>query len=160
MKFNRIIAGITSLCIIGGAVPVMGTALPELTVYAEVDQNGNEYTKRTYEALTYWKYADHIEIADCDQAVTEVVVPEEIEGLTVTSIGDCAFYDCTTLNSIEIPDSVKSIGQRAFYNCTDLISVQIPNSVTNIEGGAFERCSSLVSIKIPDSVTNIGYWAF
>ena len=50
----------------------------------------------------------------------------------VTSIGGCAFYDCTSLTSVTIPDSVTSIGGYAFYDCRSLTSVTIPNSVTSI----------------------------
>lgn len=74
---------------------------------------------------------------------------------SVTSIGDLAFSDCTSLTNISIPDSVTSIGASAFYGCTSLRSITIPNSVTKIEAGAFSDCISLTSISIPDSVTSI-----
>ena len=78
----------------------------------------------------------------------------------VTSIGDYAFYGCTSLTSITISDSVTSIGDSAFGGCTSLTSITIPNSVTSIGNNAFERCKSLTSITIPDSVTQIDYYAF
>ena len=79
---------------------------------------------------------------------------------SVTSIGNGAFYGCTSLASIEIPDSVTSIGNGAFYNCTSLTSITIPDSVTSIGDYAFRDCTSLASVEIPDSVTSIGYYAF
>ena len=78
----------------------------------------------------------------------------------VTSIGDSAFFDCTSLTSVTIPDSVTSIGEYAFYDCTSLTSVTIPDSVTSIGDGAFSYCESLTSVTIPDSVTSIGWHAF
>ena len=78
----------------------------------------------------------------------------------VTSIGDSAFFDCTSLTSVTIPDSVTSIGEYAFYNCTSLTSVTIPNSVTSIGEYTFYNCTSLTSVAIPDSVTSIGEYAF
>ena len=78
----------------------------------------------------------------------------------VTSIGEYAFYICSSLSSITIPDSVTSIGQAAFSRCSSLTSVAIPDSVTSIAYGVFESCSSLTSVAIPDSVTSIGKWAF
>lgn len=78
----------------------------------------------------------------------------------VTSIGDGAFFDCSSLTSVTIPDRVKSIGSSAFSGCSSLSSINIPNSVTSIGQSAFRGCTSLQSITIPDSVTHIGYWAF
>ncbi len=79
---------------------------------------------------------------------------------SVTSIGYSAFYDCKGLTSITIPNSVTSIGSYAFYGCTGLTSVTIGNSVTSIGYSAFYDCKGLTSITIPDSVTSIGYSAF
>ena len=56
--------------------------------------------------------------------------------------------------------SVTSIGDYAFYNCSGLTSVTIPNSVTSIGNGAFRGCSGLTSVNIPNSVTSIGSSAF
>ena len=94
---------------------------------------------------------DYIE----ETGVTEVVIPDG-----VTSIGDLAFYNCTSLTSVIIPDSVTSIGWHAFEGCTSLTTVTIPDSVTSIDEGAFAWCDSLISVTIPDSVTSIGRGAF
>ena len=79
---------------------------------------------------------------------------------SVTYIGNYAFFDCWNLKSITIPDSVNEIGNYAFYNCQSLTSIDIPNSITYIRYKAFAHCSSLSSITIPNNVTKIGNWAF
>ena len=100
------------------------------------------------------------EITDCDSTVTKAVIPSEINGTSVMSIGNNAFWDCSSLTSIKLPNSVKSIGKQAFYNCTSLTSITLPNSVKSIGDYAFDGCSSLTSINIPNSVTSLGDGAF
>ena len=94
----------------------------------------------------------------------EVIIPSTVtyKGTTynVTSIGDWAFFQCSSLSSITIPNSVTSIGERAFSQCSALSSITIPNSVTSIGDWVFSQCSSLSSITIPNSVTSIGNSAF
>jgi hypothetical protein len=88
-----------------------------------------------------------------------VTIPTNINGLTVTSIGDSAFFE-TALTSVTIPGSVTTIGEDAFEFCFSLTNVTIPNSVTNVGQYAFARCYSLTSVTIPNSVTGIGDGAF
>ena len=82
--------------------------------------------------------------------LTDVSIPETVEdnGKTynVTSISADAFYNCSSLTSVTIPNSVTSIASNAFYNCSSLTSVTIPNSVTSIGNNAFSGCSSLASV--------------
>lgn len=78
----------------------------------------------------------------------------------VTSIGDEAFYGCSSLESVVIPEGVTSIGRHAFTDCSSLTSVVIPGGVTSISEGAFADCSSLTSVTIPETVTYIGEDAF
>ena len=84
-----------------------------------------------------------------------IVIPD-----SVTHIGNYAFSWCEGLKSIMIPDSVKSIGSWAFRHCLSLTSIVIPNSVTSIGVGAFCDCENLTSISIPDSVESIEHGAF
>ena len=81
-------------------------------------------------------------------------------GDSVTSIGNNAFRDCTSLTSITIPDSVTNIGAYAFSYCSSLTSVTIGNGVTSIGNYAFFDCTSLTSVTIGNGVTSIGDCAF
>ena len=81
--------------------------------------------------------------------------------VSVINIPNNAFYNCTKLTSIEIPNNIISIGDYAFYRCTGLTSIVIPNSVTRIGNDAFYYCSNLTGeLVIPSSVTSIGDSAF
>ena len=88
-----------------------------------------------------------------------LTLPESYNG-QVYKIGDDAFRECSSLTSVEIPNSVTSIGGYAFYGCSSLTSVEIGNSVTSIGNYAFSNCSSLTSVELPNSVTSIGSYAF
>ena len=87
--------------------------------------------------------------------LTSVTLPDSL-----TRIGDGAFEYCTSLTSVTIPNSVSRIGNNTFAQCTSLTSVNIPDSVTRIGDYAFDECTSLTSVTIPDSVTKIGNYAF
>ena len=83
--------------------------------------------------------AKHI-YSDEDTEITNLIIPN-----SVTSIGQCAFINCSGLTSITIPNSVTSIGGYAFYYCSGLTSVTIGNSVTSIGSGAFD-CENLATV--------------
>ena len=88
-------------------------------------------------------------------SLTSITIPN-----SVTSIGNNAFEGCSSLTSITIPNSVTSIGVSTFEGCSGLTSITIPNSVTYIGTRAFDGCSSLTSITIPNSVTYINDYVF
>ena len=111
--------------------------------------------------LKYEIHGDAVTITGCDEDVSgELVIPNAIKGKPVTSIGGGAFYLCTNITNITIPDGVTSIGEAAFLYCSSLTSITIGNSVTSIGNGAFSDCISLTGITIPDGVTSIGNYAF
>ena len=125
---------------------------------------GNEYigvvtipSTVTYRSKTYRVTSIGEDAFWYCSSLTSVTIPENSQ---LTSIGDDAFEYCSSLTAIDIPDGVTSIGIWAFHNCSGLTSIDIPESVTSIGSSAFNGCSSLTSINIPDGLTSIGYSAF
>ncbi len=105
-----------------------------------------------------------VEVCGYDSSPTNLEIPATVtineNEYSVTTIGNIAFWDCSTLTSVTIPDSVTTIGDNAFRGCTSLVSVTIGGSVTTIGICAFSNCRLLKTIEIPDSVTTIGESVF
>ncbi|WP_302487288.1 leucine-rich repeat domain-containing protein, partial [uncultured Ruminococcus sp.] len=178
MKFwKKVLASVTAgvLCLGGaglsGAESVqesMGTVL-SASAYVPYSYDGR------YEGL-YYNVTDtgEIEITGCYEYVRKVNIPIEIDGKSVTSIGSSAFYDCTSLTEITIPDSVTSIRECAFYDCTSLKNVYISdiNAWFEIDfddldsnpmcNGANLYCNGelVTEVAIPDSMESIGSYVF
>ena len=93
---------------------------------------------------------------ECDSLVT-IVLPESLK-----TISDSAFYDCDVLQSIIIPNSVEIIGEYAFFNCQALETVTVNSnaSLKEIGKNAFINCTNLTSFNISDSVLVIDDYAF
>lgn len=98
-------------------------------------------------SIIFWEYLG---------SDTDVVIPEQIDGKTVTMLARDAFYNKTNLKSITLPKTLTYIKGCAFWGCTSLESVVIPDGVSTIEEYAFTECYNLKSVTIPKSVTSIG----
>ena len=128
----------------------------------------NIVPQETLEGLSYKITSDvepyTVELSAAAKNLIKVNIPDTVvmDGIAyaVTSIGERAFYNCSSLTSLNIPNSITSIGDSAFYYCSSLTSIAIPNSVTSIGNYAFYDCDALTSITIPNSVTSIGDYAF
>ena len=142
------------------AIPMAGTSVTANAAedLHEISQGtaAFERSSETYEDFEF-------EISDDGTAAitkykgsdAEVTIPSEIDGKTVTSIGeetimyiggDYAFSCCESLTSVTIPDSVTSICSNAFWDCKSLTSVTIPDSVTSIGANVFYGCESLTDV--------------
>lgn len=121
-------------------------AIPPLSQFICITNNGT---------ITITGYAGSLVAAD---------IPNTINGLPVTSIGTNAFYNCTNLVRVTIPDSVTNIGNSAFDSCVNLSTIIIGNNVRTIGDYAFNNCNGpdlwQNSVIIPNSVTTIGNFAF
>jgi subtilisin family serine protease len=94
------------------------------------------------------------------QLIGSIVIPETLDGRTVTQIEASAFSGQTGMSQITIPASITNIGSNAFENCTSLTNVALSNNLTSIGNSAFKGCSSLSSITMPNSVTTVDSSAF
>ena len=90
----------------------------------------------------------------------KIVIPNTYNNLPVTKISGYAFYNCSSLNSLVIPNTVVSIEGQAFTNCYYLTDITLSNNLQTIGDYAFENCSRLTSINIPQTVVSIGDRAF
>ena len=148
MKFKKMLAVVSALCMMCAVVPVLPEFVPETAVIS-ASAEGEEEPESIYENLKYRKYADYVEISGVTgKEITEANIPAEIDGLPVTSIGNYAFSYFPELTSVTIPDSVTNIGEGAFF-LSGLTSVTIPDSVTSIGDYAF-RCE-MTSIVVSEN---------
>ena len=139
------------------------------TLYYKITSNREPYTVsvtypkhfsiytggNSYSDVYYYNYTT----PSGDLTIPDTVINGGIR-YAVKSINYCAFYYCSGLTSITIPNSVTSIDDRAFKYCYGMTEVTIPDSVTEIGIGAFSNCESLTAVNIPNSVTNIENDAF
>ena len=134
------------------------------TMFAEKVQIGDLYYYLYASGQTAEVTDELLWDEDNYQGLTTANIPASVtySGTTysVTRIGQDAFYGCSGLTSVTIPNSVTSIKSSAFSGCSSLTSITIPNSVTSIGLGAFFCCRSLTSVTIPNSVTSIEDQAF
>ncbi len=160
-KFKGALSLLLCMIMVFGAVAVGGEGI-ELPSIKELFGSEAQAASEKYDIYTYEVGSDGtVTITDCDSSAQgAITIPSQINGKPVTSIGGAAFYYCSSLTSITIPNSVTSIGSNAFDDCHSLTGITIPNSVTSIGWDAFEDCHSLTSVTIGNSVTSIGVRAF
>lgn len=95
-----------------------------------------------------------------DQSATKVTIPETIDGATVTSIAQSAFFDNESIIELSLPNTLLTIGDRAFSGCSNISSVDLPNSLELIGGFAFSYCDSIKSATIPGGITYINAFSY
>ena len=108
----------------------------------------------TVDGIEYVLTKNGVVVLRAPASVRDLDVPNEIYGLPVLAIGDRAFYGCSSLKSIDLPDSVTTIGDCAFSGCDSLNSIDLPYSVTTIGDSAFSGCSLLTSVEVSEKNEN------
>ena len=133
---------------IGSGVTSIESSFYGCTKLTTVNINSNAIASNTYSSNSSIK------------EIFGTQVTKYVFGNTIQQIGSYAFYGCSSLKAVTLPQSITSIGYGAFYGCSGLTSVIIPNRVTSIAGETFRNCTGITSITIPNSVANIGSSAF
>lgn len=120
----------------------------ELTEDGTLTINGNGDMKNysDYSSTAPWKSNNN--------KIKQVII-----GQGVTSVGKCAFEQCTSLTKVVLPEGLKSIGEYAFSDCNNLAEINLPDTVETIGLQAFRYCN-LSTITIPASVTNMSTEVF
>ena len=155
----RIPSGVTS---VSSSAPFDGcTALTKVTfgkgitkVPGNICRNMKALTTVVYEEGSTITSIGSYAFYNCS-ALTTVTIPD-----TVTNVESSAFYNCSALEKILLPEGLTSLGNSAFYNCSALMKVTIPEKVTNVENYAFYNCSALETVSLPEGLTSIGNYAF
>lgn len=171
---KRLLSTLLALCMLLSLLP--GTAwadeVPAPNDGAAHDEVIPLADTLTYENLSYTIADSGIVIIDCDESATSVIIPEQIDGIPIVTIGDQAFWQCSKLTSITIPSSVIYIWPRAFIGCNSLTDLVVDPQNRNyiveddvlfdITKTNLVHCptTKIGEYTIPDSVTAIGYYAF
>ncbi len=129
--------------------------------------NAQEKTETSTNVEVEWSYeldgsenATNLKCTNISSVTGNLTIPSEIDNHKVTTLGYRAFYECTGLTAITIPETVTSFGEAAFYGCSGLTNVTLSENITAIEKYAFQNCTGLKNIDIPNNVTNIKDSAF
>ena len=141
------------LILFAALLPLVASAQTKV----EIDGIWYNLTSETQQAEVTFKGSSYDEYSEVYSGSINLPATVTYEGVdySVTSIGEYAFFYCTRLTAITIPEGVTSIGSGAFQSCSRLTAITIPEGVTSIGDYAVTTCSSLASITIPESVTTI-----
>lgn len=144
------IGGYTWDCTVGASILTMDNF--QVTATASIPQDSpTEFTYSGVSQITIDRY---------NGTAKSVIIPSQINGIPVTRIGEYAFNNCTSIESMTIPATVTTIEDNAFTNCSGLIEITIPDSVTIIKTSAFIDCKNLLRVTLGKGFHTIGYHMF
>lgn len=132
-----------------------------LAVKSELFASKTEYEERIAELeaatktepaakdFTYTVKGDRVTVTAYNGSAVNVQIPATIDGKPVVAVGDRAFLNNKTVQSIVLPEGVETVGWFAFSGCISLGAVSVPSSVESISYGAFENCPQALTVFCP-----------
>lgn len=169
-NIRKVFAMLLAVCLMVSVIPLSASAAVDYVLYST--------------AGGYLRINQHNgTLTDCSDLSGDLVIPTTVEGITITSIADRAFYGQEKLTSVSVPSSVKSVGDQVFQKCLalktvtlsegvetlgknafcycySLSSVSLPTTLQKVDDNAFQKCIALKSITVPSGVDSIGNNAF
>ena len=145
---RKILAGITALVFVLSSAAAPGGVAASLLSGPQITASAVSYGD-----FEYTVSESGAEITAYNGTDAKVQIPETVDGAKVVSIGNYAFNNCTSLESITIPEGVTKIGYGAFNSCKNLSEVVLPDSLTALDNYAFEYCTALTDITLPAGLT-------
>lgn len=143
MMKKRLITALLCIALLGSLVPAASATEPE--------EPGQFISYEVPGGYLYFD-PDTGSIVGATDTVREAIIPEEIAGVPVRSIGDSAFWFCSDLKAVSLPESLTQIEANGFNHCTSLTKVELPKQLTYLGRYAFYDCESLKEISIPDTL--------
>ena len=145
---RKILAGITALVFVLSSAAAPGGVAASLLSGPQITASAVSYGD-----FEYTVSESGAEITAYNGTDAKVQIPETVDGAKVVSIGNYAFNNCTSLESITIPEGVTKIGYGAFNGCKNLSEVVLPDSLITLDNYAFEYCTALTDITLPAGLT-------
>ena len=115
--------------------------------------DGSTYTYSVTDGKATIGTGETVKTAVSPKPTGRLTVPSELGGYPVTGLGESAFYNCTGLTDVTIPNGVTHIGPRAFSCCSGLVNVTIGSGVASIESYVFPSCVNLRNIAVDPANT-------
>lgn len=118
--------------------------------------------KKVSEGLKYENYDGYAAVVGIGTCTDTVIIIPDVapSGLPVKEIGTQAFYNCTNIKEVIIPDAVEAILTEAFMNCTSLEKITLPAEYWDMQLRTFKNCTSLKEVVIPGNVFRVGAECF
>lgn len=153
MKSKKIISSLLALTFVFGGAVVPSAIVDNTVISASAEKCGSYYYNEFEDGtVSIIDYSD-------PNYETDIVIPSELDGKTVTKISSNAFNG-SKIKSVTIPDTVQNICSQAFAFCSELKEVNLPSGLKTIGAYAFKKCSSLENITLPEGLKSIGEGAF